>query len=248
MPRTARIKSVSGYYHIVARGIARQVLFEEDADYLFFLKILKKYKEEEQFKLLAFCLMENHFHLLVKIDNGMDRVMNKISTTYARYYNDKYERIGYLFQDRYKSKAIDSRSYLLSAMRYIHNNPVKAGLCSVDQYRWSSWQYYDGAKGMVDEEIILDMLGGKRGFMEYSMYAEHDPDDGYFEFKESSRLNDSQAQEKIRNLLHLESGTKLQELDRVKRDEALRILKDGGLSIRQIERLTGITRGVVMKA
>ena len=95
MPRTARIKSVSGYYHIVARGIARQVLFEEDADYLFFLKILKKYKEEEKFKLLAFCLMENHFHLLVQIDSGMDRVMNKISTTYAKYYNTKYERIGY---------------------------------------------------------------------------------------------------------------------------------------------------------
>lgn len=248
MPRTARIKSVSGYYHIVARGIARQVLFEEDADYLFFLKILKKCKEEEQFKLLAFCLMENHFHLLVKIDSGMDRVMRRILTTYAKYYNTKYERIGYLFQDRYKSKVIERRSYLLSAMRYIHNNPVKAGLCSVDQYRWSSWKYYDGAEGMVDTDIVLNMLGGKRGFMEYSMYTEHDPDDGCFEFKEPSRLSDTQAQEKIRELLHLESGTKLQELDRVKRDEALRILKDGGLSIRQIERLTGITRGVVMKA
>lgn len=248
MPRTARIKSVSGYYHIVARGIARQVLFEEDADYLFFLKILKKCKEEEQFKLLAFCLMENHFHLLVKIDSGMDRVMRRILTTYAKYYNTKYERIGYLFQDRYKSKVIERRSYLLSAMRYIHNNPVKAGLCSVDQYRWSSWKYYDGTEGMVDTDIVLNMLGGKRGFMEYSMYTEHDPDDGCFEFKEPSRLSDTRAQEKIRELLHLESGTKLQELDRVKRDEALRILKDGGLSIRQIERLTGITRGVVMKA
>lgn len=248
MPRTARIKSVSGYYHIVARGIARQVLFEEDGDYLFFLKILKKCKEEEQFKLLAFCLMENHFHLLVKIDSGMDRVMRRILTTYAKYYNTKYERIGYLFQDRYKSKVIERRSYLLSAMRYIHNNPVKAGLCSVDQYRWSSWQYYDGAEGMVDTDIVLNMLGGKRGFMEYSMYTEHDPDDGCFEFKEPSRLSDTQAQEKIRELLHLESGTKLQELDRVKRNKALRTLKDGGLSIRQIERLTGITRGVVMKA
>ena len=248
MPRTARIKSVSGYYHIVARGIAKQVLFEEDADYLFFLKILKKCKEEEQFKLLAFCLMENHFHLLVKIDNGMDRVMRRILTTYAKYYNTKYERIGYLFQDRYKSKVIERRSYLLSAMRYIHNNPLKAGLCSVDQYRWSSWKYYDGAEGMVDTDIVLNMLGGKRGFMEYSMYTEHDPDDGCFEFKEPSRLSDTQAQEKIRELLHLESGTKLQELDRVKRNKALRTLKDGGLSIRQIERLTGITRGVVMKA
>ena len=248
MPRTARIKSVSGYYHIVARGIARQVLFEEDADYLFFLKILKKCKEEEQFRLLAFCLMENHFHLLVKIDSGMDRVMRRILTTYAKYYNTKYERIGYLFQDRYKSKVIERRSYLLSAMRYIHNNPLKAGLCSVDQYRWSSWKYYDGAEGMVDTDIVLNILGGKRGFMEYSMYTEHDPDDGCFEFKEPSRLSDTQAQEKIRELLHLESGTKLQELDRVKRNKALRTLKDGGLSIRQIERLTGITRGVVMKA
>ena len=248
MPRTARIKSVSGYYHIIARGIGKQVLFEEDADYLFFLKILKQYKEEEKFKLLAFCLMENHFHLLVQIDSGMDRVMNKISTTYAKYYNTKYERIGYLFQDRYKSKAIESGSYLLSAMRYIHNNPVKAGLCSVDQYRWSSWKYYDGVTGMVDADIVLNMLGGKSGFMEYSMYTGHDQDDGYFEFKDPSRLTDSRAQEKIRELLHMESGTKIQELDRVKRNKALRILKDGGLSIRQIERLTGITRGIVMKA
>ena len=62
MPRTARIKSATGYYHIVARGIARQVLFEEDADYLFFLKTLKKYKEEEEFTILAYCLMENHFY------------------------------------------------------------------------------------------------------------------------------------------------------------------------------------------
>ena len=71
---------------------------------------------------------------------------------------------------------------------------------------------------------------------------------GYFEFKDPSRLTDSRAQEKIRELLHMESGTKIQELDRVKRNKALRILKDGGLSIRQIERLTGITRGIVMKA
>ena len=248
MPRTARIKSATGYYHIVARGIARQVLFEEDADYLFFLKTLKKCKEEEEFTILAYCLMENHFHLLLKIDRRLDRVMNRISTTYAKYYNTKYERVGYLFQDRYKSKPVENSAYLLSAVRYIHNNPVKAGLCSVDQYRWSSWQYYEGAKGMVDADIVLNLLGGKKGFMEYSMYEEHDPDDGCFEFKESSRLNDHQAQDKIKELLHMESGTKIQELNRVKRDEALRILKEGGLSIRQIERLTGITRGIVMKA
>ena len=235
--------------HLIVRGIGRQLLFEEDPDYRYYLSLLKRYSIETGVRICAFCLMENHVHLLTyDKDLNIPLFMKKTGISYTGYFNHKYQRSGHLFQDRYKSKAIESGSYLLSAMRYIHNNPVKAGLCSVDQYRWSSWKYYDGVTGMVDTDIVLNMLGGKSGFMEYSMYTGHDQDDGYFEFKDPSRLTDSRAQEKIRELLHMESGTKIQELDRVKRNKALRILKDGGLSIRQIERLTGITRGIVMKA
>ena len=250
MPRTARIKSATGYYHIIARGIGKQILFEEKADNLFFLRTLKKYKQEEKFSVIAFCLMENHFHLLLKIDDGLDRVMKKISTSYASYYNTKYERTGHLFQDRYMSKPIDNAVYLLTAVRYIHNNPVKAGICLASKYKWSSWRYYTGElKGLVDTQEVHKLLGGAEGFMKYS--AEVDPfteDEGFFECRESKRLTDREAQMIIKEVLRLESGTQLQQMDRVKRDKAICKMKEEGLSIRQIERLTGITRGIVMNA
>ena len=129
MPRTARKIGNSGFYHIVARGIGKQIIFEEENDYLLFLGLLKKYLKEEDAVLHAYCLMDNHFHLLLKIDSGMDRLMKKISTAYVFYFNNKYERVGHLFQDRYRSIPVEDDSSLLSVVRYIHNNPAKAGIC-----------------------------------------------------------------------------------------------------------------------
>ena len=114
MPRTARTISASGYYHIIARGIGKQILFEEDADYLFFLRLMKNYSSSGEFSVAAFCLMENHVHILAKIADGMmDKVMHNLLATYATYYNKKYDRIGHLYQDRYRSKPIenDQESY-----------------------------------------------------------------------------------------------------------------------------------------
>ena len=139
MPRTARKIGNSGFYHIVARGIGKQIIFEEENDYLLFLGLLKKYLKEENAVLHAYCLMDNHFHLLLKIDSGMDRLMKKISTAYVFYFNSKYERVGHLFQDRYRSIPVEDDPSLLSVVRYIHNNPAKAGICPANRYRWSSY-------------------------------------------------------------------------------------------------------------
>ena len=245
MPRTARIQGVSGYYHIIGRGIGKQILFEEETDYLFFLSTLDKYLKEESFQIIAYCLMENHFHLLLKIDSGMDRIMKKILTRYAFYYNSKYERTGHLFQDRYTSVPVENEIYLLSAVRYIHNNPAKAGICPADQYRWSSWRSYTGWKGIVETDLVLELLGGAQAFRDFSTLED---DTEHLEFREKRRLNDQSAQEIIRNKLQLPSGTQLQEMDRESRDAALRMLKKEGLSIRQIERLTGINRGIITRA
>ena len=88
MPRTARTISASGYYHIIARGIGKQILFEEDEDYLFFLRLMKNYSSFGEFSVTAFCLMENHVHILAKIADGMmDKVMHNLLATYATYYN-----------------------------------------------------------------------------------------------------------------------------------------------------------------
>ena len=247
MPRTARKIGNSGFYHIVARGIGKQIIFEEENDYLLFLGLLKKYLKEEDAVLQAYCLMDNHFHLLLKIDSGMDRLMKKISTAYVFYFNNKYERVGHLFQDRYRSIPVEDDSSLLSVVRYIHNNPAKAGICPADRYRWSSWSAYTGSSGLVSTDLVLSLLGGPDGFQSFSRQEDGD-DTAHLEISDNKRVSDRKARAIISDRLHLTSGTQLQGLDRAGRDSALRKLKEAGLSVRQIERLTGINRGVVLKA
>ena len=248
MPRTARKLSNSGYYHIVSRGIGKQILFEEESDYLFFLGILKKYKKEENFDIIAYCLMENHYHLLLKIDSDMDRIMKKIATAYAFYFNTKYERVGHLFQDRYKSIPVENDVYLLSVVRYIHNNPAKAGICPADKYRWSSWRAYTGSSSLVNTDLVMGLTNGLNGFLAMSGQEDEDGAVEHLEVTDSKRVADSRAHGVIKDILHLDSGTQIQSLNREGRDLALRKLKAEGLSVRQIERLTGINRGVVLKA
>ncbi len=244
MPRTARIVGNSGFYHIVSRGNGKQILFEEDADYLFFLKLLKKTRQEEDFSILAYCLMENHFHLLLKIGTDMGRIMKRICTTYALYFNEKYEHVGHLFQGRYKSVPVESDAALMSVVRYIHNNPVKAGICMADQYRWSSWRSYIRGNGIAETDLVLGLAGGTDGFRAMSMQED---DSEHLEFRERRRLSDRAAREIIRNKLNLESGIQIKAMNRNSRDPAIRRLKQEGLSVRQIERLTGINRGTVQR-
>ena len=143
MPRQARALSESGYYHVINRGIGKQILFEDADDNQRFLDTLKRYSEEEHFELICYCLMENHFHLLVHTETGLDRIMKRICCSYAYYYNEKYGRTGHLFQERYRSEAIKDDKQLLATVRYIHNNPQKAGICRREEYAWSSWREYE---------------------------------------------------------------------------------------------------------
>lgn len=247
MPRTARKIGRTGLYHIVARGVGKQIIFEEDNDFLYFLGLLKKYLKEEGAVLYAYCLMDNHFHLLVKIESVMDRLMKKIATAYAFYFNTKYERTGHLFQDRYKSMPVDDNRYLLSVVRYIHNNPANAGICSADSYRWSSWRAYTGSSSLVSTDLVLSLTCGLEGFL---IFSGQDDEEGvtHLEVMERKQISDRMAQAIINEKLHMTSGTQIQGLGRAERDSALRKLKEAGLSIRQIERLTGINRGVVLKS
>ena len=248
MPRTARTISQSGYYHVLSRGTGKQIIFEDDEDHIFFLKILDKYRKEESSDIIAYCLMDNHFHILVRSDN-LDRLMQKTGTTYAVYYNKKYDRTGHLFQNRFKSVPVETESSLLNVVRYIHNNPVKAGICSVDQYRWSSWEAYFGKKSLVQTDIVLSILGGRDGFLLYSKLDDTDPAEScLLDVDHTGRLTDEKAHRIIREKLNLESGTKIQSMSRQHRDMALRILKNEHLSIRQIERLTGLSRGIIQRA
>lgn len=245
MGRTARKSSVIGYYHVIVRGIGRQILFEDRGDGNFFLKLLAKYSSETKVTVLAYCLMENHVHLLVHDEcDSRYLMMHNINGIYARYFNKKYDRVGHLFQDRYLSETIDNESGLLCAFRYILNNPVKAGICTADKYMWSSYHLYGRDDTFVDTSLLCNLIGG---WEEYESFARQKNSDECLDINPEAH-DDNWALAVIRSVLEIENGLVLQSYDRVQRNKALVELKNQGLTVRQIERLTGISRGIVQRA
>jgi putative transposase len=127
MPRVQRKKSNVGIYHVMMRGINRQSIFEDDEDNKKFIEILSKYRNISRYDIYAFCLMGNHVHILIREnEEDLGQIMRRICGSYVYWFNCKYERIGPLFQDRYKSEPIEDDVYLLTVLRYIYQNPVKA--------------------------------------------------------------------------------------------------------------------------
>ena len=129
MPRHARRRSSSGIYHVILRGANRQEIFHKEEDRIRFLDTLNRYRIKNGVRVLAWCLMDNHVHLLLREqDNNLSDLMKRLGISYASYYNWTYGTNGHLFQDRFKSEVVESYGYLARVVRYIHMNPVKAGL------------------------------------------------------------------------------------------------------------------------
>jgi len=243
MPRQAR--QPGEYLHVITRGIGKQILFEDTADFEKMKFYLQKYREETGITILAYCLMENHLHMLLRDETGMTPVfMKKLGVSYARYYNTKYERTGHLFQDRYKSEPVRDDSYLLSVFRYILNNPRKAGISRAEAYPWNSYGEYGKAGGLTETGLLSSMIGTEKALLQF--LEQEDAFEGMD--AEPMKKDDAWAMAILRQKLNLESGTQLQQFDRASRDEALALLKDCGVSVRQLERLTGINRGIIQKA
>ena len=118
MPRQARKRSSSGIYHIMLRGINRQIIFEDREDYQRFFDTLKKYKAVSGYTIYAYCLMSNHVHILLKAGHeDLDLIIKRIAGSYVYWYNWKYGRVGHLFQDRFKSEPIETDEYFLTVLR-----------------------------------------------------------------------------------------------------------------------------------
>ena len=155
MPRKPREKSSTGIYHVTNRGINKLPIFNSNRGKTRFQNLLKKYKEEYDVQIYAYCIMSNHFHLLIKADlEELASFMAKILAAYAIYYNQFHQRKGYVFEGRYKSQCIETESYFWNCLRYIHRNPIKANICkTIDGYKYSSMGEYYKEKSV---EIIID--------------------------------------------------------------------------------------------
>lgn len=163
MCRRARIKCDGGIYHIMARCGSDISLFQTSEDKEKFLKIVKKYKEIFMFKIYAYCIMNTHYHFLLA-SNGADisKIMHGINQSYAQYYNLKYSRRGSVFQDRFKSRMIDSNKYFYNVSSYIHNNPIDLSdyKLEIEKYPYSSLGIYlklhRDTYNLVDTSIISE--------------------------------------------------------------------------------------------
>lgn len=245
MPRRARVFSRSGYMHIIIRGVGRQILFENDCDYRRFLATLERYCLETGVRICAYCLMENHVHLLVwDHKTSISLLMKKVGVSYSRYYNRKYERTGHLLQDRYLSEIIEGNRNFLMVFRYILRNPQKAGICKASEYPWSSYALYEKPLAFMELSQIHRLLGDQKNYEEF---INETADDRFMEY-ETHYYDDKWAQEILCQCLNIKSGTILQTYDRKERNLAIRLLKSNGLTNRQIERLTGISRNIVQRA
>ncbi len=156
MPRKARELSSANVYHVMVRGNRKQDIFLEDEDRFKFIKILKKVKQKGEYELYAYCLMNNHVHLLIKEkDEQISRTMKRINVSYVNYFNQKYHQVGHLFQDRYKSEPIENENYLLAVLNYIHNNPLNASIVkNLNEYIWSSYCAY--TEKLPHQDFLID--------------------------------------------------------------------------------------------
>ena len=157
-------------------------------------------------------------------------------------YNWKYHRCGHLFQDRFKSEPVDDDEYLLMVLRYIHQNPVRAKLCKkVTDYAHSSIGEYLSSSNLVDTDFVLSMLPRE----EFMRYHEEYSDDLFMDMTTQIRLNDSEAKAIITKITKCKSATDFQTLDIEKRNKYINKLHKQGLSIRQISRLTGLSKKII---
>ena len=247
MPRQARKKAESGIYHIMLRGINQQQIFEDDEDNEKFLEILKECKERSGFQLLAYCLMGNHVHLLMKEgEEPLEQVFKRIGGRFVYWYNTKYRRVGHLFQDRFKSEPVETDAYLKTIIRYIHQNPVKAGLCArPEEYPYSSWREYLTKPWLADVKAT-DALIQRDDLIAFHAASGNEKCMDIGE-KPTVRLTDEQAKAEMVKATGCENASDFQRLTPINRDQAILRLRKSNLSLRQISRLTGVSIMIVRR-
>ena len=253
MPRVARIKSSTGIYHIITRGINQQNIFASDDDYERFLNTLTRYCRKSACEIYAYCLMDNHIHLLLR--EGQETIattMKKIGTSYVYYYNWQYNRKGHLFQDRYKSEPVEDDAYFLTVLRYIHQNPLKAGITDdLASYSYSSYTEYIEKVKLINATFALNMFQQDRdkAIGEFIHFHDQPNDDQCLDITEK---RDTFSDKTIRQIVFKKYHIEVAALPNTKPETQQKILKYlkelNGCSIRQLARLTGLTVNQIVRA
>ena len=250
MPHTARKRSESTFYHVVTKGDGGQIIFESDADRRRYLEILEKAVGDHDVELHAFCLMDNHVHLLVR-DNGkaLSAFMKQLDETYAMYFRKLTGRVGHVFQRRYWSEPVETEEHYLAALRYIHANPEPAGICAAKDYKWSSYAAFAGkakAPTFVTTDFALSLLGDARQFAAFQKVGGRSA----LPFPGSAlhrHLTSDELVQIANELLGREALATIRRMKPRERAALLEKLVDAGFTDGEIGRVTGLGKSSIQR-
>lgn len=258
MARHARIQSGTGIYHTMLRGVNRQEIFFDDEDRLKFIHILTQQlspKDDLGFPLparcviYAYCLMPNHVHLLIRESSEIiSETMKRIAQTYAHYFNWRHQRIGHLFQERFRSEPVNDMEYFITLIRYIHQNPIAGGLTkTVADYIWSSWHEYI-SQSSICPNICNTSHVYNRITLEDLTELVNEP------MQKASKILDidsvsMRTDKEVRDFLSHNFPqlpiSNLANVERYQQEQIISMAIEYGAGLRQIVRITGIPYGIV---
>ena len=258
MARQARGKSEAGIYHVMLRGIERKSIFLDEADKNRFIEIMLQKKDATASRLFAFCIMDNHVHMVIQeTENGqpLEIIMKRIGITYAMYFNRKYKRVGHVFQDRFLSEIVATESHLFGVIRYVHMNPVKAGMIQGLDYAWSSYRWYVDMKSKLpllpEMKEILDQFSHEWAIAleKFAEFHQIEDNQTFLDLSENERSENGEDILKEFLLRHnlAKEDFNYSENQAVLCELIEELVRKCGLSGRKIAEITGINREKVRR-
>lgn len=239
MPRPPRIRSCTGIEHIMLRGVNKQNIFLENADRRKFLRCVMNALEKSGAILHVYCLMNNHVHLLIQKGNEpLGETVKRFAVSYVFYFNKKYERVGHLFQGRYRSIPVENEGGYLRVVRYILQNPVKAGICShASDYQWSNYRSLGTNDGFTDSTLVK-----KNAEIEYVFeYVNKAVNDEETEEIEGGHVPEKDVVQIMKEVSGTQSAELFLQLDGATMLKNVKIMNKRGCKYRQIANALGIS-------
>ena len=245
-------RTVTGFYHVSARGTGKQIIFETDDDRWEFLELMRDCCRDTGVTVVAWCLMSDHVHLvLADYEDAMSAAMQRLLLTYARRFNKRTGRSGRLFRDRFERRSLDTDWQVMEAVRSVHANPQEAGIALIERYPWSSFAEYlrsydnDMTRGFSDPSCVLELFGSAKAFIAYSLSTPDSGEPTMLDMEEMEWERRPFAEKLAKGLGVTLRGVKT--APSARRNIVILGLHDAGFTVRQIERYTGIGKSTVSR-
>ena len=245
-------RTVTGFYHVCARGTGKQLIFENDADRWEFLELMRECCRDTRVIIVAWCLMGDHVDLvLLDYEDEMSAAMQRLLLTYARRFNKRTGRAGCLFRERFERCSLDTDWQVMEAIRSVHAGPQEAGISLIERYPWSSFAEYlraydnDMTRGFSYPSCVLELFGSAEGFIAHSLSTPDGCDPAMPVLEETEWERHAFAEKLAKGLGVPLHGVKA--APSAQRNIVILGLHDAGFTVRQIERYTGIGKSTVSR-